>query len=431
MEDSNEVPNSGIGNGAAEGPAGSVPPVSLGLDLTGSRAAEQRNVGGEKATRSVGKMKEERVFWPEYTSAEREVLRGKLQGNWEDLRYLDDFWNVVHDDRDFAQYRDMAKVWQLRETGLTFKQIGARLDIDSGRAGGFATGYNRRPNLAFMYLNWQKLGKPKDGWKWILDCTPKPTNPYPRALQVPEHIRDYHDILEFLEQFPPVPDDSEALRFFGLSSAWAFEHRAELFWFLMSFLVGDGGKQYVHTETRARHYKKTAMTTNMKYTDSNFRVLRYVQLGLETIGIRSHEAKPQGNTVRWNSVASNAITWIMQVCIGMKEGQTTSQNQVDMPWLKSSPKNLIIAFIQGIADSDGSVDKHGYYTNISTVPNPLFYKELFSSIGIEAHAYPTDKPQMVRVWLKPALDLPFFNPIIKSYRFDQMVEHGKRRGLIP
>jgi len=55
------------------------------------------------------------------------------------------------------------------------------------------------------------------------------------------------------------------------------------------------------------------MTTNMATTDSNFRVLKYVQLGLQTIGIQSHQIEahqlPNGYVVvRWNSETSNLIT---------------------------------------------------------------------------------------------------------------------------
>ena len=65
------------------------------------------------------------------------------------------------------------------------------------------------------------------------------------------------------------------------------------------------------------------MTTNMATTDSNFRVLKYVQLGLQTIGIQSHQIEvhqlPNGYVVvRWNSETSNLITWIIRTCLGLK-----------------------------------------------------------------------------------------------------------------
>jgi hypothetical protein len=152
-----------------------------------------------------------REYWPEYSPANRAILRPKLLGAWDDLSYLDDYWNVVYDDGDLTQFSRMASTWQLSETGLINVSIARKLGLDPGQTLSLLSGKNRRPNLALMYLNHEKLGKPRDGWKWILESTPKPTNPDPKAIQVPVRNVDHRSILEFLEQYPPCPAD-------GLSS---------------------------------------------------------------------------------------------------------------------------------------------------------------------------------------------------------------------
>jgi hypothetical protein len=372
----------------------------------------------------------DRTPWPKYTPEELHLLREKLS-SWDDLKFMQDYWNVVYDEKDLAQYRRLADVWRLREQGRQQHEIAATFGIDQALVSRTVSGFKWRPNLVQMYLNLAKLGRPQEGRKWILDCTPKPTNHYPRALQVPERIRSYEDILEFLKQFPPVSEESEALRFFGLTSAWAEEHKAELFWFLLGFLVGDMGKQYVHNEYRARHYRKTAMTTRMARKDSNLKVLRYVQLALESLGILSHQVHSEDGVVRWNSISSNLLTWMIQVCTGLKEGETTSAHKLDMPWMKNSPKNLIIAFLQGLADSDGSIDTYGYYASIASVPNSTFYKELFEKLGVDAHTYTQEKPQQVRILLQHAVQLSLFNPIVRSYRYELLMQHAIRRKIIP
>jgi hypothetical protein len=376
--------------------------------------------------------KKRRAFWPEYNPDEEATMKPNQHERWDDLSYLNDFWNAVYDKKDLEQYRQMAKVWQLRELGLSFRKIGERLGLDQRKACGFVTGFNRRPYLAAMYLNHEMLGRPREGWKWILECTPKPTNPYPKALLVPERISDYKEILEFLRQFPPVRENSKALRFFGLTSKWTEDHRGELFWFLLAFLIGDGGKQYVHNEYRSRHYKKTAMTTRMTYKYSNFRVLRFVQLALESIGIPSHQVKSEDGVVRWNSEATNVITWMMQECIGLEEGQSTSHSPVRMPWIINCPNNLITSFLQGLADSDGYVDKKGRYSEIASVPNAKFYADLIHQTGFEAKAYPLgDKPRTTRLSIETAARLPLFNPIIRSYRFEELVTQAQQRNIPP
>jgi hypothetical protein len=359
------------------------------------------------------------------------VLRQKLLKSPDVIDFVDNFWNINYDDGDLLQYRRLANTWKLREKGLSFKAIGQQLQLDQRKACGLVSGYNNHPYLAQMYLNAQKLGQPRSRWKWILDCTPKPTVPYPKELQVPELIRGFHDILEFLNQFQPVPEDSDALRFFALTSAWAKEHNAELFCFLLAFLVGDSGKYYSEYVPNARHYQKTAMNTLMKERQSNHRVLRYVQLAMETVGIHSQQVRSDPSLVRWHSEASDVLTWMMRVCIGLKEAQRTSTHRVNMDWLKSCPRNLIIAFLQGLADSDGNVVKHGYYADISSVPNTGLYKELLDILEIDSHQYPKERPKQIRILLQFAVNLPLFNPIIRSYKYEQLIQHSVTRKLIP
>ncbi len=169
----------------------------------------------------------------------------------------------------------------------------------------------------------------------------------------------------------------------------------------------------------------------MSLTDSNYRVLRYVQIALETIGLHSHQITTDLPIMRWHSESTNILTWMLQVCAGLKEGERTSTHQIAMPWLKTCPKNLIVSFLQGLAESDGNVDKYGYYADISSIPNSNFYKELFDTLTIDAHPYPKDNPQQVRILLLPAVQLPLFNPIIRSYRYEQLMQHTIRRKLIP
>lgn len=358
------------------------------------------------------------------------MLNEKFHGDWENLDFLQSFWNPIYDERDVFQYRRTADVWRLRQSGKTFEGISKELRIDERKACALVSGKNLHPYLVQLYLNSEMLPRPRDGWKWVLECTPKPTNAFPKTVSIPERIQSYQDIFDFLKEYPRAPQDHRAIKFFELSSKWVEQHRSELFGFLLGFLVGDAGKYYPEYESRSRHYDKTTMTNMMAIKASNIRILTYVQLALLTIGIPS-ERRPSNQAIRWNSTASNLLTWIIRVCLGLSATERTSRNPVTMDWLLLCPRNFIIAFIQGLAESDGSVNKYGYYTEIASNPNSKFYQRILSSIGTPSRTHPKPRPIQLRINLKPAAELPLFNPIIASYRFRKLLSHATRRNLLP
>jgi len=162
-----------------------------------------------------------------YTQVEVSLLRAKLLGDWESLEFMRDFWNPEYDERDILQYRRLGPVWRMRESGASYKAIANQLGEDTGKCCALVSGKNCRPYLAQMYLNREVLGKPRNGWKWILERTPKPTAPYPKVVEVPEKITGYHDNTDFLAQFPSVPKEHPALEFFGVDVEWVERHKPE------------------------------------------------------------------------------------------------------------------------------------------------------------------------------------------------------------
>ena len=313
----------------------------------------------------------------------------------------------------------------MRLSGRTFDDISKGLRVDGRKANALVSGRNLRTHLVQLYLNSQMLPKPRIGWKWVLESMPKPTKMYPKVVEVPDRIRTYQDILDFLKQFPPVPEDYPAIRYFGLSSEWVEQHKAELFGFLLGFILGDAGKNYAEYEYRSRHYRKTAMNTNMSGIRSNMRILYYVQMRLHIIGIHSHRITSINGVIRWNSQASDLLTWTLRVCLGLEEGQRTSRNPVTMSWILGCPKHFIISFLQGLAESDGHVDKYGYYVDIASKPNSIAIDQLLKLVSIRLHVHPKHAPRFVKMSLTEALKVPLFNPIIRSYRYELLISHSK------
>lgn len=372
-----------------------------------------------------------RTRWPPFTPQERSILEAKFLGNWNRLDFLETFWNPIYDKKDLLQYRRIAQAWRLRLSGETFKDIGGELGIDERKACALVSGKNLRPFLGQMYLVNQVSSKLPAKWKWVLDATPKPTNMYPKAVMVPETIRSYQDVLDFLRQFPSPQADNPGLKYFGLSIEWVDRHKPELFGFLLGFLVGDAGKNYPEYEHRSRRPSKTTLSTNMAIKESNIRILRFFQLCLASIRIDSHRQRIRQAAIRWVTPANSLLTWIIRVCLGIGPGQRTSRNPIRMNWLLKCPREFVAAFFQGLAESDGCVDKHGRYCDIASKVNSPFLVKLLHNFDIKSHAYPIATPNITRITLRESLKIPLFNPHIRSYRFRLMTQHAMRKHLLP
>jgi len=265
----------------------------------------------------------------------------------------------------------------------------------------------------------------------MLACTPKPTNPYPQSVQVPSRIRGYADIIHVIEQFPLLTQSRPRLGAIGLSNAWVASHRPELVAYLIGFMAGDAGKDYPRSSGRSRHDTSSCIDTNMSKIVSNRRLLEFVGLCLEVFGIPSHFVRGSKHGIRFKSGHSRMLSWILEVCLGLKADQRTSRDKIDVTWIPQTTHEFKVHFIQAVADSDGSVDRNGYYVNIETIPNPELFARILRSLGTTPHVYQYPRQSCVRVSLADAVRLPIFNPVVCSYRYVALMDKARMRNISP
>jgi hypothetical protein len=88
-----------------------------------------------------------------------------------------------------------------------------------------------------------------------------------------------------------------------------------------------------------------------------------------------------------------------------------------MEWIFNAPREFRLRFIQGLADSDGSVKP--YEVVITSVPNADLVTKLLQSLEMTtAHTlYENGVPLRTQVNRKQAATLPIFNEIVQGYRY--------------
>ncbi len=71
--------------------------------------------------------------------------------------------------------------------------------------------------------------------------------------------------------------------------------------------------------------------------------------------LRKPAHKPWG-LYYWVSEASPLVDWIFNVVLGLEEHERTTYDAVKMNWVTDSPVGFRRGLVEGIAESDGSVE---------------------------------------------------------------------------
>ena len=189
-------------------------------------------------------------------------------------------------------------------------------------------------------------------------------------VQVPLEIRMWEDIESHLAQLQPIaviPD--------GLS-------RTFLFGFLLGMVIGDSAKP-----RQGEWHRHLNLTLSEKYS-TNRNLGEFTCLCATSAGLRMERAKdlprrqnkPHGFYC-WTSQSSALIDWIYNVCLGLTDEELTTYDAVRMNWALKGPDDFRRGLIQGLAESDGSVNIASQAVEFWIGPNWEFGAKLWGASG--------------------------------------------------
>ncbi len=273
------------------------------------------------------------------------------------------------------------------------------------------------------------------GGQWLPIVTSAGGNLLHNWVIVPKVIVHYEDVLPLLMSLKPTEDTEKVAVSLGLEEILYPPVRPELFAYLLGAMVGDVAKEGGPSRILTSSNLDFQLTQK---NSSNERFGELVSLCCNMLGVpmgRSRDKAPTGATLkakdpssafRWVSARSPLISWIYAVCIGIPPDGLISYDRISMDWILDSPTSFRKRFIQGMADSDGTVKD--YVVEIVSVPNSEFVSRILKSLGIESCKVVVEngKPLRVRVHRKEAAALPMFNEWARSYRFEKLVGEGRR-----
>jgi len=246
---------------------------------------------------------------------------------------------------------------------------------------------------------------------------------------VPTSIQSYDSLVGLLGKLRPLETTFARAARFGLDRSTVELMMPEFFAYLLGFMLGDASK-LGGTATRFTSVN-IDLQLSLKH-DCNLRLGEFVCMCMNSIGLDmdgTADKQPTGDSkfaqvptgaYRWNSERSPLLAWIVSVCMGLKQGQTTSLDPVQMEWIFTSPRVFRKRFIQALADSDATVKP--YEVVVTSTPNADFTTRLLQSLGMtSAHTInEKGRPLKSMVSRREAMRLPIFNEFVKGYRYDKL-----------
>ncbi|MFX1577983.1 MAG: LAGLIDADG family homing endonuclease, partial [Promethearchaeota archaeon] len=240
-------------------------------------------------------------------------------------------------------------------------------------------------------------------WKWLpltLERAFIPTH----LITVPDQVTHHTQINNVLDQLTPL--DNDAMQHW--ETRFGPPNPEDAFYYLLGLIVSDYDKQ------RPR-ISSTELILNLSKNYSwSEQVGEAASYYLGQLGIHSKEGKPHDSSAgkgmchKWRTQKSPLLTWIIQTVLGLQPYQRTTYYPIQANWILNAPKELKIAFLQGLNDGDGCASVKDQCLSNTCGPNISFVQKLLASFDITS----SHDEYKVRIYslngIIHATDLPFF-----------------------
>jgi hypothetical protein len=168
----------------------------------------------------------------------------------------------------------------------------------------------------------------------------------------------------------------------------------------------------------------------------NLRIGEFVGLCANACGIRFSRVNdhvvnarvPHGR-YHWKSQHSPFVTWMFTNCLGLHDGQLTTFDPVSIDWIRSMSVPFRIAFLQGLADSDGYIHLQDQEVHLIVSPNLEAVRLILDSLKVGYRIGVSKGLDLIKLRSEIAASLPIFHPIAKSYRYSFSMKVATARKL--
>ncbi|MDE1853739.1 MAG: hypothetical protein KGI38_08335 [Thaumarchaeota archaeon] len=207
-------------------------------------------------------------------------------------------------------------------------------------------------------------------------------------------------------------------------------------------MLGDAGKgMNLYVKGTHRMPSVNLLLMLSKKHMRNLRFASYTSSCCASLGLEMHriadrkssvlqlKSKAKASNFYWRSERSPLLAWMLMACLGIRVGETTTRTSVRMDWIFRTSRAFKIAFLQGLAESDGSASYTGY-ARITSWPSAEFVAQLLRSLGVTCSvAWKRGRLCDVAITIDQAASIRLFNEEIASERYARMRQMVDARRL--
>lgn len=313
---------------------------------------------------------------------------------------------------DLRQYSMFVETKKLGETHQV-REIATKLSISRSTVYSWLVG-GKMPNLGYFLKAHLELGDPPPGKSWLtVNSSHGHALPLGPWISVPHEISRWTDFLEVINQL-------------RLLNQPAFE-RVYHAGFFLGMIIGDAAKS-----KQGNAHRHVGLVLSKKY-GTNLGIGNFTCECAETLGLRMHRISDLPNSwnkpygfYQWVSQSSLLLDWIFNVGLGLRDDQTTTYDPIDVQWMFGAPARFRTGVIQGLAESDGSVNIASQTVEFWIGPSWNLVSGLLKTFGLRSFqtrgALVLSKNQAVR-----SFSVPIFSPHLRTVRYQLHVKMASGR----
>jgi hypothetical protein len=252
----------------------------------------------------------------------------------------------------------------------------------------------------------------------------------------PDSVEGCSDVIIVLGQIN-VTDNVFQPQDFGFTRI-DLETRLRAFAYFLGVMTGDMSK---HPNYHRRPRTMTVLLQLSKRYESNCRFGNFVTFCAGLLGIPMKRIKdyirPETapfDAYRWESKQTRIAMWIFEKCMGLREGENTTNNPIRANWITRTPLDFQTCFLQRFADADGFVSLNKHEIGIVTDPNENLIGTLLTNLSVRFRPAMMKHQSAVLMNVKEGFDVPVFSPYARTHKYElarKLVEAKRYRGPWP